>query len=123
MGNRIREPKELKIIDSQTIVTVENAIAIGSGADPSASAVYQPLDADVITVLAEINTGSVIIQRALSNALSTNWEDIATLLATGSIVLTATEDGLMPRIRVVGSSGPASAGGSVFADIMWKTST
>lgn len=123
MGNvRVREPKELKIVDAYTAVTAKtSAIGIGSGGDPTTSITYHPINADIISILYEINLGSIIIQRQQDATGTGSWHDYSTVVADGcgSLVIDTSTHGAFPNLRLIGSSGPAAAGGSVVADVYW----
>ena len=116
---RNKLPDEITIVEVKTPVETKNAITLGAG-ETAISAVYDTVKAELITILTDISTGSIIVQKQMDNSSTGSWADIAIIVddGLGSLIMDTATVGVIPKMRLVGSG---LTGGSVLADVHYKT--
>lgn len=111
--------EDIRIVDHFNKITTEAALTVAAGTN-DISSTYELLGADLITIYADItNAGSVIVQKKMSNSDSGSWVSVWTneTDGLGSLVYDAQTTGIIPRLRVIGSS----VGSAIYVDIHYKT--
>ena len=84
------------------------------------SRIVNTLKAEKITILTDVQTtGSVLVQKSLEHSSSGSWQTIGTIADSGmgSLILSPDTIGVIPELRVIGSSLGA---GSVLVDLYFR---